>query len=69
MKDKDEQINKTNSEEEEHFTSNYFILHPFQPFELRETVYQNSAKQDFYNHKYEKNTSLPLWLEVRHILI
>lgn len=56
-------------EEEEDFTSDYFILHPFQPFEFRETVYQNSAKQRFCKLNNKKNTSLPIWLEVRHILI
>lgn len=56
-------------EEEEDFSSDYFILHPFQLVEFRENVYPNSAKQHFYNLKNQKNTSLPLWLEVRHILI
>ncbi len=56
-------------EEEEDFHSHFYDIHlensVVQEF-LSKKVYVNSV----YKHlKNENNTSLPLWLEVRHILI
>ena len=56
-------------EEEEDFSIDYFVLPPAHSFEFSEQVSKNTTNQNFSKHKNEKNTSLPLWLEVRHILI
>ena len=56
-------------EEEEDFANDYFTLPSDNFFEFNEQVTKNTSNQNFSKHKNEKNTSLPLWLEVRHILI
>jgi len=56
-------------EEEEKFSNDYFSLPPVHSFEFSEQLTKNTSNLHFSKHKNEKNTSLPLWLEVRHILI
>lgn len=56
-------------EEEDDFSNDYFTLPSGNSFEFNEQVTKNTSNQNFSKHKNEKNTSLPLWLEVRHILI
>ena len=56
-------------EEEEDFQNKYITLSPFHTLEIQENTTTNTTYLHFSKHKNEKNTSLPLWLEVRHILI
>ncbi len=56
-------------EEEEDFQNKYITLSPFHTLEIQENITTNTSNLHFSKHKNEKNTSLPLWLEVRHILI
>ena len=56
-------------EEEEDFSNDYFTLPWVRSIEFSEQISKNTSNLHFSKHKNEKNTSLPLWLEVRHILI
>ena len=56
-------------EEEEKFSNDYFTLSPVHTNEFSEQLIKNTSYLHFSKHKNEKNTSLPLWLEVRHIII
>ena len=56
-------------EEEEKFSNDYFTLSPVHTIEFSEQLTKNTSYLHFSKHKNEKNTSLPLWLEVRHIII
>ena len=56
-------------EEEEKFSNDYFTLSPVHTIEFSEQLTKNTSNLHFSKHKNEKNTSLPLWLEVRHIII
>ena len=56
-------------EEEEDFHNKHITLSPFHILEIQENITTNTSDLHFSKHKNEKNTSLPLWLEVRHILI
>ena len=56
-------------EEEEDYKNVYITLSPFHSIEIQENKTINTSYLHFSKHKNEKNTSLPLWLEVRHILI
>ena len=56
-------------EEEEKFSNEYFTLSPVHTNEFREQLTKNTSNLHFSKYKNENNTSLPLWLEVRHIII
>jgi hypothetical protein len=56
-------------EEEEDYKNVYTTLSLFHSIEIQENKTTNTSYLHFSKHKNEKNTSLPLWLEVRHILI
>ena len=56
-------------EEEENCQLHYYIV-PFEnSIECLEFETKILYNQKFSDYKNEKNTSLPLWLEVRHIII
>ena len=56
-------------EEEEKFSNDYFTLPLVHTIESSKQLTKNTSNLHFSKHKNEKNTSLPLWLEVRHIII
>jgi hypothetical protein len=56
-------------EEEEKFSNDHFTLPPVHTIESSKQLTTNTSNLHFSKHKNEKKTSLPLWLEVRHIII
>jgi len=56
-------------EEEDDFSHNYFVSPGFQSFESLEKQIKKSSQQNFYIQKSHLTTSIPRWLEIRHILI
>ena len=56
-------------EEEEDFHSHFYSIHLDNQIELQTISTYVQSDRNYLHLKNENNTSLPLWLEVRHILI